>query len=91
MHKSSSEVNFKAYRKEVGVERKNGEVLTMQVLLWCTCGRGMCIWFDVYRRFSLQCHDQHPPALLENPESETRWYFKYFLAKGRPRIHMHIN
>lgn len=33
MHKSSSEVNFKAYRKEVGVERKNGEVLTMQVLL----------------------------------------------------------
>lgn len=30
----------------------------------------------------LQIHDPHPHALLENPESETRWYFKYFLAKS---------
>lgn len=26
MHKSASECNFKLYRKEIGVERKNGEV-----------------------------------------------------------------
>ena len=29
-------------------------------------------------------------ALLENPESETRWYFKYFLGKGQ-LLHPHTN
>ncbi len=30
---------------------------------------------------SLPSLSLHEHALLENPESETRWYFKYFLGK----------
>ncbi|XP_065916721.1 GTPase-activating Rap/Ran-GAP domain-like protein 3 isoform X2 [Dysidea avara] len=51
--KCANDGYLKVYRKELGVERRNGE-----------------------------SHDPHPHALLENPESETRWYFKYFLAKS---------
>lgn len=38
MHKSTSETNFKTYRKEIGVERKNGEVRTICMLLYIVLG-----------------------------------------------------
>ena len=36
---------------------------------------------------SMQLSSNQPAhTMLENPESETRWYFKYFLGKGTPPL-----
>ncbi|KZS18202.1 GTPase-activating Rap/Ran-GAP domain protein 3, partial [Daphnia magna] len=35
----------------------------------------------VFGRYSIQVYNSPTTPVLENPEYQTRWYFKYFLGK----------
>jgi len=65
--------------------------MKLLLLLFHTYGRKMmCVFIseNYVNVFRFQDSRFGSPAapLLENPEIQTRWYFKYFLGKGRYQI-----